>query len=491
MSAQADAALSFDRAGFTYAGAREPALADVSLSVPAGQCVVLTGGSGCGKTTLTRLANGLIPVSYDGELAGSVRIAGKDAGSWEMDALCRRVGSVFQNPRSQFFNLDTTSEVAFGCENLGLSRAEMHRRVDGAFALLGIEHLRDRDIRALSGGQRQMVAIASVCAMGPDVFVLDEPTASLDVGAMLQLAEAVARLKAAGKTVLVAEHRLWWLAGIADRVVVMRGGRVVRDADAAAFARIGEDERARLGLRAWDLARVSPARRGDGSAASGARAADEAPALDAAGLEAGYGRDAPVLRGAGLRLDAGTVTALVGRNGEEPRRRDRPEHAYLVMQETGYQLFSDTVRGELLGALTHGGLRPAPDGADGQADRALARFGLEDIAERHPLSLSGGQRQRLAIAVGILQGARVLVLDEPTSGLDFGTMGRVADEVRRARDAGACIVVVTHDYEFVCAACDQVAVLEDGVVSDVLPVRGEALGRIRRAIGIDGRARPL
>ena len=516
MSAQADAALSFDRAGFTYAGAREPALADVSLSVPAGQCVVLTGGSGCGKTTLTRLANGLIPVSYDGELAGSVRIAGKDAGSWEMDALCRRVGSVFQNPRSQFFNLDTTSEVAFGCENLGLSRAEMHRRVDGAFALLGIEHLRDRDIRALSGGQRQMVAIASVCAMGPDVFVLDEPTASLDVGAMLQLAEAVARLKAAGKTVLGAEHRLWWLAGIADRVVVMRGGRVVRDADAAAFARIGEDERARLGLRAWDLARVSPARRGDGSAASGARAADEAPALDAAGLEAGYGRDAPVLRGAGLRLDAGTVTALVGRNGagkttlsrclvglhreragsvrfrgEEPRRRDRPEHAYLVMQETGYQLFSDTVRGELLGALTHGGLRPAPDGADGQADRALARFGLEDIAERHPLSLSGGQRQRLAIAVGILQGARVLVLDEPTSGLDFGTMGRVADEVRRARDAGACIVVVTHDYEFVCAACDQVAVLEDGVVSDVLPVRGEALGRIRRAIGIDGRARPL
>ena len=106
----------------------------------------------------------------------------------------------------------------------------MHRRVDGAFALLGIEHLRDRDIRALSGGQRQMVAIASVCAMGPDVFVLDEPTASLDVGAMLQLAEAVARLKAAGKTVLVAEHRLWWLAGIADRVVVMRGGRAAATA---------------------------------------------------------------------------------------------------------------------------------------------------------------------------------------------------------------------------------------------------------------------
>ena len=268
MSAQADAALSFDRAGFTYAGAREPALADVSLSVPAGQCVVLTGGSGCGKTTLTRLANGLIPVSYDGELAGSVRIAGKDAGSWEMDALCRRVGSVFQNPRSQFFNLDTTSEVAFGCENLGLARRDAPAR-GRRLRFCWASSTCATATSARSGGQRQMVAIASVCAMGPDVFVLDEPTASLDVGAMLQLAEAVARLKAAGKTVLVAEHRLWWLAGIADRVVVMRGGRVVRDADAAAFARIGEDERARPAC-APDLARVSPARRGDGSAASGA-----------------------------------------------------------------------------------------------------------------------------------------------------------------------------------------------------------------------------
>ncbi|MFR5617203.1 MAG: ATP-binding cassette domain-containing protein, partial [Eggerthella lenta] len=431
-------------------------------------------------------------------------------GSWEMDALCRRVGSVFQNPRSQFFNLDTTSEVAFGCENLGLSRAEMHRRVDGAFALLGIEHLRDRDIRALSGGQRQMVAIASVCAMGPDVFVLDEPTASLDVGAMLQLAEAVARLGRGQDRVVPSTG----CGGCGARRpgVVMRAARARRGRPPS--PRSARTRRARRPARLGPGA-VSLARRSGGPAARRAPPT-KTPALDAAGLEAGYGRDAPVLRGAGLRLDAGTVTALVGRNGagkttlsrclvglhreragsvrfrgEEPRRRDRPEHAYLVMQETGYQLFSDTVRGELLGALTHGGLRSAPDGADGQADRALARFGLEDIAERHPLSLSGGQRQRLAIAVGILQGARVLVLDEPTSGLDFGTMGRVADEVRRARDAGACIVVVTHDYEFVCAACDQVAVLEDGVVSDVLPVRGEALGRIRRAIGIDGRARPL
>ena len=202
------AAVEFHGVAFSYADAEgnlfEPALKGVSLSVARGQCVVVTGCSGCGKTTLMRLVNGLVPQAYDGELSGTVCVLGQDAADLGIEGLSLRVGSVFQNPRSQFFNLDTTSEVAFGCENLGLSRAEMHRRVDGAFALLGIEHLRDRDIRALSGGQRQMVAIASVCAMGPDVFVLDEPTASLDVGAMLQLAEAVARLKAAGKTVLVA-----------------------------------------------------------------------------------------------------------------------------------------------------------------------------------------------------------------------------------------------------------------------------------------------
>ena len=248
MSAQADAALSFDRAGFTYAGAREPALADVSLSVPAGQCVVLTGGSGCGKTTLTRLANGLIPVSYDGELAGSVRIAGKDAGSWEMDALCRRVGSVFQNPRSQFFNLDTTSEVAFGCENLGLSRAEMHRRVDGAFALLGIEHLRDRDIRALSGGQRQMVAIASVCAMGPDVFVLDEPTAELDPASSRSVFDLLARYaREHGATVVVVEQKIALLSQYADMLVVVDEGRI-RFADAPAQVLEHSDELKAIGV---------------------------------------------------------------------------------------------------------------------------------------------------------------------------------------------------------------------------------------------------
>ena len=165
-SAVADAAFELRDVTFSYAGEQSPALSCVSLEVPRGQCVVLTGPSGCGKTTVTRLANGLIPVAYDGEMTGEVRVAGVAVRDWRMDDLCRAVGSVFQNPRSQFFNLDTTSEVAFGCENLGIARAEMRERVDAAFSQVGIAHLRDRDIRALSGGQRQAVAVACAAASG-------------------------------------------------------------------------------------------------------------------------------------------------------------------------------------------------------------------------------------------------------------------------------------------------------------------------------------
>ena len=157
--------------------------------------MVVTGCSGCGKTTLMRLVNGLVPQAYDGELSGTVCVLGQDAADLGIEGLSLRVGSVFQNPRSQFFNLDTTSEIAFGCENAGLPHDEIRLRVRSAAADLGISHLLDRDIRELSGGQRQMVAIASVHALGPEVFALDEPTAALDVASMRTLAHLVRRLK--------------------------------------------------------------------------------------------------------------------------------------------------------------------------------------------------------------------------------------------------------------------------------------------------------
>ena len=251
------AAVEFHGVAFSYADAEgnlfEPVLKGVSLSVARGQCVVVTGCSGCGKTTLMRLVNGLVPQAYDGELSGTVCVLGQDAADLGIEGLSLRVGSVFQNPRSQFFNLDTTSEIAFGCENAGLPHDEIRLRVRSAAADLGISHLLDRDIRELSGGQRQMVAIASVHALGPEVFALDEPTAALDVASMRTLAHLVRRLKELGRTVIVSEHRLWWLRGIADRVVHMEDGRIAHDWAAAEFERLPVRELHRMGLRAWRI----------------------------------------------------------------------------------------------------------------------------------------------------------------------------------------------------------------------------------------------
>lgn len=504
LAEMAGAAVQLEGVSYTYPGAAEPTLRSVSLEVPAGQCVVVTGPSGCGKTTLSRLVNGLVPHVYAGEVTGRVLVGGAEVAAWTPDELGVRVGSVFQNPRSQFVNLDVASEIAFGCENLGLPRAEIVERVEETAAALGIRPLLDRSIEELSGGQKQAVILASALAMRPAVFVLDEPTASLDTASMMRLAEVVAALKAQGKTVIVSEHRLWWLHGVADRVVLMEEGSVAGDWDAASYGALPRAERAALGMRAWTVAEmeeemaarveVATATSAEGSPAPATGAAT-AEGLAAEELTVAFRRKPPVLEGLSLAVAPGRVLGIVGRNGAGKTTllrclagltreragsvaldgralaaRERPGTVHLVMQEPGYQLFADSARAELR--------LPAAE-----ADELLAAFGLAACAERHPLSLSGGERQRLAIAAGIAQGARALVLDEPTSGLDRANMERVAAALRRVAAAGAPVALVTHDYEFLCAVCDEVAEVESGRVSARYDLDPAHAARVRTRFG--------
>lgn len=483
--------ITMQNACFTYEAEGEAGIHDITLHIPEGQCVLLTGASGCGKTTLIRLLNGLIPRFYSGELNGRICIEGKEVEKWDADELSAKVGSVFQNPRSQFFNLDTTSEIAFGCENLGWSREEIRRRVQETAADLGISHLLDRNIFSLSGGEKQMVAIASAYAMGADIFVMDEPSANLDTVATEQLAKTIARLKVDGKTLIIAEHRLYYLRGLADRILYMEKGRIQGDWTEKEFLALTAGGRMRRGLRSYDLQAMEPEPR--------LLLQDREADFFIEDLWAAYPRSEPVLSGVTCKSAPGEVIAVIGRNGQGKSTfarclcglikemkgkirykgniapyKKRIGRIYLVMQDSTCQLFGDSVIGEL--TLS----RSANDGCTDTFDRILGWLSLEMLRDRHPMSLSGGEKQRLAIAAGIVRDSDIMILDEPTSGLDYDNMQRVKEVLEMLRKDGKHIFVITHDYEFLLTTCDRVLEIEDGKVCRDYPVNAEHLQELRR-----------
>ena len=182
---------------------------------------MLCGGSGCGKSTLLRSINGLIPQFYEGELKGFCRLNGRDTAGLSIGEIGELAASVFQDPRSQFFTVNSSNEVAFGLENHGMPQEKIRRRVDEAFRVFHLERLKNRNVYELSSGERQLISILSAWALDTDIFLLDEPTANLDFAATQQLKNILLALKAQGKTLLLSEHRLYYLAGIADEYWVM------------------------------------------------------------------------------------------------------------------------------------------------------------------------------------------------------------------------------------------------------------------------------
>ena len=245
--------ISFQNVSFTYAESGNGGVLDLNLVVRSGECVLLCGPSGCGKTTVTRLANGLIPHFFHGNLSGQVNVNGMDTRETEIAVLSDAVGTVFQNPRTQFFNTDTDSEIVFGLENRGIPRETLRSRLDELTEELHLSELRGRNIFELSGGEKQKIAFSSVYASAPDVLVFDEPSSNLDMKAIGELADLIQRAKISGKTILIAEHRIWYLMDIVDRVVYMQDGRIASDMEAAAFKALPEADIRRMGLRVRDL----------------------------------------------------------------------------------------------------------------------------------------------------------------------------------------------------------------------------------------------
>jgi energy-coupling factor transporter ATPase len=212
---------------YTYPGATNPSIQDVTLNISKGDFVILTGPSGCGKTTLCRCFNGLVPHFYNGTLEGEITVADLPVADHKIHELAKHVGLVFQNPENQLFALSVEKDVAFGLENFGMPREEMRERVEWALQMTGISELKERPPHELSGGQQQRVAIASVLAMQPEIMILDEPTSFLDPLGAEKIFEVLNDLnKKLGITIILVEHRLDIAAKYANRVVVMNQGTV-------------------------------------------------------------------------------------------------------------------------------------------------------------------------------------------------------------------------------------------------------------------------
>ena len=498
--------ITLDKVTFQYAGKDSNAIHSVDLDIHEGEFVLLTGRSGCGKTTVARLINGLIPHFYEGELEGTARVGGTETREMEIGDIGKMVGSVFQDPRSQFFMTDTTSEVAFGCVNAGLPRNDVAQRVESAFRRMNIQRLRDRSVFDLSSGEMQMVAIASCYAMGPSVYVFDEPSANLDMEAVEALREALSELKREGKTIVVLEHRLFYLSDLIDRMVVIEDGSVASVYDAARALSLDDRSLACMGLRSLRLEsalRAIPAH-------EQSLPKHEGTAFEVKGLTFSYGsrrltRSAEstphrsrTIGPLNFSARSGEVVGIIGENGagkttlsrlccgleKEDRGtvsvdgrplspKERLGRIRLVMQDSDYQLFSDSVLGE----LSLGGRRDAD-----ACERALRRLGLWDMREAHPATLSRGQKQRLAIACAVVDEAASYFFDEPTSGLDRENMERVSSAIRSLAQSGSVVFAVSHDPEFLLSACDRILHLRDGIIVDDFALDGSARERLLKSL---------
>ncbi|GIQ70283.1 ATP-binding cassette domain-containing protein [Xylanibacillus composti] len=451
----------------------ESGVQQISLSVQEGQCVVLCGRSGCGKSTILRLLCGLAPGFYPGRVSGEVLIGGRNPSSMSPEERAKWFGVVFQDPRSQFFMDNVRDELAFSAENLGMAPDEVMNRIEEQAELLGISHLLDRKLGRLSSGQKQRVAIAAASVLSPPILILDEPTANLDEQATQTVMDMLGRLKANGTTLVISEHRLHSLLPVADAFVCMEQGSLVRMWPKDEFSRLAYEDVRPYGLRHPDMIQTAAARQAEAVQAF-------APVfLQGKNLAYRYSRNGDGIEGFDIALPQGSVTAITGENGAgkttlgkivsgllrersgEVFIRGTPQSAarrracsYLVMQDADYQLYADSVGNELvLGKRVDEALRA-------KAYEAMDAFGLSELRDRHPASLSGGEKQRVTMAAAYCSDAALIVLDEPTSGLDGEGVLRVAAWTRALAQAGKTVLIITHDQSLTALACDQVVMMK-------------------------------
>ncbi len=504
---------------YSYPKTTEFSLSDVSLRVSEGEFVAVMGPTGAGKTTLCLALNGIVPHFYGGEFFGSVRVGTMDTVDHPTHELARHVGMVFQDIDMQLTAPTVASEVAFPLENLCFPVEEIKKRVPAALAALRLDGLEDKHPHQLSGGQKQRLAIAAAIAIRPTLLVLDEPTSQLDPVGSQEVFEVARGLnRDHGITVIMVSHASEELAEYTDRVVLLNRGRLLADkppkeffqdidfllehgvrppAVTAAFSRVfrGSSPPGPYPVTLSEaLEQRSSILSSSLTESASATAPTEEPVhsdetvIRTRDLHFSYDDGTEALRGMTVDIKRGDYMAIVGQNGAGKStlirhfvglltptsgevqvfgRATKEYEVSAIAQRVGYvsqnpdnQIFTDSVRTEVGYALLK--LATPKDETAARVDQALDDLGLNEVADRHPVTLSKADRSRVVIAAVLAMKPEVLIFDEPTTGQDYQGSKAILELTRELWSAGKTIIVVTHHLYLLPGYADRLLIMGRG-----------------------------
>jgi energy-coupling factor transporter ATP-binding protein EcfA2 len=478
---------------FSYRDREETAIREINFAVNPGEVLLVAGASGCGKTTLIRCINGLIPRSYKGKMTGRVLVYGEDTKDWPLARISQQIGTVLQDPERQILGTKVLNEVAFGLENLTLPRPEIISRAEEALRFLNIFHLRDRETFNLSGGEKQKVALAGVLAMRPKILLLDEPLASLDSASALETLDMVRRLADEGMSIVMIEHRVEDVLKInPERVMFMDGGEIRYIGDVQGLNKVVNYHEIKLPAevviqRAAQDPAPMPIEVLPGITRDERRLE---PLVEFQDVGFSYDREVEVLHNISLEIRRGDVIAVLGPNGAgkttfvkhaigllKPKAgrvlvngRDTREASVAeiastlgyVFQSPSHMLFARTVHDEL--AFGPKNLKHSPEEIEKEVVKALETVNLVEYEQDPPLSLSFGQQKRVSIAAILAMRSRILVMDEPTAGQDYQNYMNFMDSILQMPGFES-ILFITHDVDMAVIYANRVILVADGRVA--------------------------